>query len=154
MRNRRLKVVGCGLGLVMGILLVAGPVPEAGAVTVIPTITAVKFTGTYANPVVTITGKGFGTVPLGVLAPCSGNGKDFESNRLYLEDFSNSLGTWAAGQPRDCIGLVVSTYSNTTIKMKFGSFYYFPGTNQKLFSLDHYRVGVRGAIHGGYVHYT
>jgi hypothetical protein len=152
MRNRALKMLGSGLGLMIGVFLVAGPIPDARAVTVTPTITSVVFTGSYANPSITITGKGFGTVPYGTTRACGdGPGKDFVSHLLYVQDFTSQL---VAGGRGDPICLVVSTYSSTTIKMRFGSFYYLPGTNQKLLPGDQYKVSVRGATHSGLVHFT
>jgi hypothetical protein len=87
-----------------------------------PTISEVTFTNSDSNPTITVTGSGFGTSPGGsaVNAGCSASGSDYESNDLFLNDVT---GSWTAGQVGDCVGLVLSSYTNTKIVFSFGNYY-------------------------------
>jgi hypothetical protein len=116
-----------------------------------PAIKAVKFTGTPAEPTVTITGKNFGSKP----APepseplnCFGGDTSFDYGAsLY---FTETTQGWTAGEIGDCIGLVVTSYSETQIVYRFGAGYSHYG---QVTSGDGYAVAVYGRKHSGTVAY-
>ncbi len=89
-----------------------------------PVVKTVKFTGTPAEPTVTITGSSFGPKP----APepseplsCFAGDTSFDYGKsLY---FTETTRGWTAGEIGDCIGLVVSSYSETQIVFSFGAGY-------------------------------
>lgn len=98
-------------------LFVLSPTPPAAAGTAsYSSITNVAFTGTEANPTVTVTGTNLGSEPAGVAAGCSGTGDDFTG--VLFEDVTSG---WNAGSPGNCIGLVVTSWTNTQIVFGFGS---------------------------------
>ena len=107
--------------------------------TTAPTINSVVFSGSSASPAVTINGAGFGTEPTGQPANCSTSGDDFDTNRLWLQDGTG----WTAGQFGDCIGLIVGSWTNTSITYTFGSGYPTFGT---LNNGDSYSLAVQGAM--------
>jgi hypothetical protein len=83
-------------------------------------IDGITFNGTQAAPSIVITGHKLGTEPTPEAAGCSASGDDFVGGELYLDDVSRS---WVAGQPSNCIGLFVSSYTSTGIDYTFGNFY-------------------------------
>jgi hypothetical protein len=90
----------------------------------VSTITAVYFGGSVSSPVVTVVGSGFGSqANLGPAQGSCGTGSNYADN-LYLSDTNQ---VWAAGQgppdAGDCIGLIISSYSDTDIVFTFGSEY-------------------------------
>ena len=113
-----------------------------------PKITSVVFTGSSANPTVTITGTNLGTEPSGSPAGCSTTGDNFPGTDLT---FGDTTGSWGAGTGGDCIGLVVSSYSATQIVYQFGSGYNSFGV---LNSGDGYQLTVLTATHSGTVTYS
>ncbi len=91
--------------------------------TVTPTIDGVTFGGNPANPTVTVTGTGLGSLAdLGSpTAPNGGGTGENYGNNLY---FSDLTGSWQAGQgPSDAVGLIISSYSNNQITFTFGNQY-------------------------------
>jgi hypothetical protein len=112
--------------------------------TTTPTITSVVFSGPSASPTVTINGSGFGTAPRGQPAGCGTTGDDFDTNRLWLHDGTG----WTAGQFGDCIGLIVASWTNTSVTYTFGSGYSVYGT---LSNGDAYNLAVQGAQASGTV---
>jgi uncharacterized repeat protein (TIGR01451 family) len=140
--------------------------PSAGAlasIQVTPSITSVIFGGTVSSPTVTVEGSGFGTeADLGTPHPagvCGANtGSDYSSDPLYLFD---STGSWHAGRgpgdpgtyldEGDCIGLLISSYSNTQISFALGN--YYPCCGYSLSPGDAFAVGVLGATFSGTVAY-
>ena len=121
--------------------------PDMTFKTLGPKITSVTFTGTSANPTVTISGTNFGTEPAGYAAGCTATGDNFGTS-LYFDDLTHG---WAAGQGGDCIGLVVSTYSATQIVYQFGSFY---ADEPAVAAGDAYKVAVLGKTFSGTVAYS
>ncbi len=113
-----------------------------------PQITSVTFAGPTTNPTVTINGNNFGTEPTGTPAGCGATGDTYGTTGLWFSDETQS---WTAGQSGDCIGLVVSSYTNTQIVYQFGSFY--SGFNP-LTSGDSYKLEVQGIAHTGTATYT
>ncbi len=117
-------------------------------VTAAPTISSVAFTGSAANPTVTISGSNLGSEPSGGPPGCSTTGQNFPGNSLT---FNDSTGGWTAGTGGDCIGLVVSSYTNSQIVYTFGSGYNEFGTAN---SGDAYGLTVQGVTFSGTVAYS
>jgi hypothetical protein len=112
-------------------------------------ITSVRFTGTSANPTVTITGSNFGAEPASTPAGCGATGSNFGTS-LWFKEVTQG---WAAGQGGDCIALVVSSYTTTQIVYQFGSFYNTNGLGPANPG-DHYQVSVYGSVFSGTVVYS
>jgi hypothetical protein len=117
-------------------------------------ITGVVFTGSPANPTITISGSGFGTAPTETTIAFQGfTGSDY-GDQLYLFDLSNNPQNFSAGlgypnasNKRDFIGLVIVSYSDTSITYQLGSDYasfYFPQAVFELNDGDSYTVVVGG----------
>jgi hypothetical protein len=119
-------------------------VPVTGA----PTISSVSFTGSAANPTVTISGSNLGSEPAGSSAGCSTSGDNFPGNSLTFDD---TTGSWGAGTGGDCIGLVVSSYTSSQVVYQFGSGYNSYGTAN---SGDAYTLTVQGVAFSGTVSYS
>jgi hypothetical protein len=116
-----------------------------GVANSLPVISRVTFSGSSANPRVTITGSGFGGAPLTVTPGCNSTGEDYVDEDLYLRDYTSG---WEAGIPGNCFGLVVSTYTNTEISFTLGSYYYSYYNMIPHLHLSHgdqFAVGVNGA---------
>jgi len=113
-----------------------------------PTIKAVKFTGTPSEPVVTVSGSSFTSLPVGETAcGLSENGLTFGNSLI----FTDSTRGWTGGQNGDCIGLVVSSSSSTAIVFHFGARYKEYG---QITSGDSFTLTVEGAKKTGKVAYT
>ena len=133
-------------------------------------IASVTFTGSSADPTITIAGSSLGQLPspnpaytpeghpLCPLSPSGNQGYDYGTN-LYLYDPARN---WAGGRYRpelgelDCIGLIVQTFTPTKIVFKFGSAYaqYQKQDNYLLAEGDPYQVAANGATLQGTVHYS
>ena len=132
-----------GLGTPNGIG--AFQVPVTGP----PTITGVTFTGSPADPTVTIAGSNLGFEPSGSPAGCSTTGDNFFGTSLSFDD---TTGSWGAGTGGDCIGLVVSSFTSTQIVYQFGSGYPTYGTAN---SGDSFNVTVQtGSTYSGTITYS
>jgi hypothetical protein len=116
-------------------------------VTAAPRISSVTFGGDASDPTVTINGSNFGTEPGSSPAGCSTSGDNFSGVSLT---FNDTTGGWGAGTGGDCIGLVVSSYTNTQVVYQFGSGYTVYGTAN---SGDGFSVMVQGATYSGTVTY-
>lgn len=97
-------------------IVVAAPAPAV--------ITSVTFVGALADPTITVAGNNFGTEPAaGPPATGSsaspGTGNDF-GTELHIYDATRG---WDAGMAGDTIGILVSTYTDTTITFQMGSVY-------------------------------
>jgi hypothetical protein len=119
------------------------------------TITSVGFGGTSSAPTFTVNGSGFGSQAQHPTAPVcpdetSGAGVIFAGG-LYFNDTSSA--DWQAGFGNDCIGLVVSGWSDSTITFTLGSWYAGPGAAQGtiLNNGDPFTMTVRGAHFTGTV---
>ena len=125
----------------------------AAAFTVVqPTITAVTYGGSFTSPTITIWGSGFGTRSF-LGAPqtpstCGGSGSDY-AGTISLHDSSTSPQN-DAGALGDCIGLVISSYSDSQIVLSPGSTYGTPGYGPDDFG-DSISVNVLGASYSGTV---
>ena len=112
-----------------------------------PGITGVTFTGTSADPTITVTGSGFGSSPpIGSPETCqSGDtGDDYGSSGLWFSDATQ--GGWTAGQAGDCIGLIVSSWSGSQVVYGFGNEY---ANYPAIQSGDQVEVDVQGATYSG-----
>ncbi|HXB65114.1 MAG TPA: fibronectin type III domain-containing protein [Solirubrobacteraceae bacterium] len=116
-----------------------------------PSITAVQFAGTPTEPTVTITGSSFGPKPgpePSEPLTCFAGDTSFDyGTSLYFTDTTQG---WTAGEIGDCIGLIVSTYTETQIVYRFGAGYSHYGL---LTSGDAYTLVVGSTKHGGTVAY-
>ncbi len=125
---------------------------SAAARTSDPRITALAVSGTETDPVVTVHGTGLGTLTsLGSPQPpgaCGGSGSDFQSN-FYFSDLTAG---WNAGQgPGDCVGVVISSYSDTAVAFSFGSSY--AGLGENLAEDDSITMTVLGSSFSGAAFY-
>ncbi len=112
-----------------------------------PSVTGVAFTGTSADPTITVTGSGFGSSPpIGTPETCqSGDtGDDYGSSGLWFSDATQ--GGWTAGQDGDCIGLIVSSWSSSQVVFGFGNEY---ANYPAIQSGDQIEVDVQGATFSG-----
>ena len=88
-----------------------------------PRITGLTVAGTPATPKVTVTGTGFGTSPPtpDPSSPISCVPGDtsftYPAGQLQFTD------GWTAGENGDCIGLVIASWSNTRVVLRFGADY-------------------------------
>lgn len=126
------------------------------------TITSVTFSGTTANPFITITGSGFLPVPAtdGLASP-GGTFSGYDYGReLYLYDITAGwdagCGASVASGCHDFIGFANLTYTDTLITMTYGSEYqyYFPTTSWHLNSGDQYLLHVHQATFAGAVSFV
>lgn len=89
-----------------------------------PKISALKVTGKPASPVVTVTGKGFGTAPApdpSVSTSCPTGNYTYAPGQLQFI----LTGEWTAGETGDCIGLVIKTWTATKVVLSFGDDYHY-----------------------------
>jgi hypothetical protein len=120
---------------------------------------SVVFSGSPADPQVTIAGQGFGSEPTATnLAYPGYTGYDY-GNALYFCDTSRDPNAFCAGQNDgsggwDAIGLVVGTYAPTRIAYSLGSAYaqyYYPSHIYELEQGDAFAVTVKGRVCTGVV---
>ena len=112
-----------------------------------PSISGVSFSGTPADPTITVTGSGFGSgPPIGTPETCqSGDtGDDYGSAGLWFSDATQ--GGWTAGQAGDCIGLIVTSWSGSRVVFGFGNEY---ASYPAIQSGDQIEVDVQGATFSG-----
>ncbi len=114
------------------------------------TVTDVEFSGSTAAPVITVSGSGFGTeTDLGAAgAPGCGpyTGSDYADN-LWIQD---STDNWVAGRGTACVGLVISSYTDTQVVFSFGSDYSF----YMLRSGADFTLNLLGSLFSGTVSYS
>lgn len=111
-----------------------------------PSITNVAFSGSVTAPAVTVSGSNFGPYPpFGQVAGCGTSGENYGSNGLNFDDSSSG---WEAGQDGDCIGLVLSSWSASSVTYTFGSGY---DTYGAMADGDSYTVQLEGIAHSGTV---
>jgi hypothetical protein len=101
-------------------------------------VTGVSLSGTTAAPVVTVTGQGFGTEPTRGVAPSSvhscahtGTGLDYRHGALWFVDSTAGITSWSAGAASitghpNCIGINITSWSDTQVVFSFGSQYGAP----------------------------
>ncbi len=109
-----------------------------------PTIKGVTFGGDPTSPTVTVSGTGFDTLSdLGTgVDACAGTGYNYD-NSFYFADATHP---WQAGQTGNCIGLLISSYSNSQIVFTFGSEYPMLGS---LSDGDSFSVSLFGVTYDG-----
>ena len=127
--------------------VVLGLATAAGAS---PSITAVVVRGTEQAPSITVTGSGFGAdvsalgPPSGLPLGACGTGFNYGSNFI----FTDSSRSWEAGHaPGDCVGVLISSYTDTQIVFTFGSYY----PNYLLVGGDAFTMDVLGGSFSGTV---
>ncbi len=106
-----------------------------------PKIKKVVFTGMPAEPTITVSGRGLGSLPvasaeapLECFPPETSPGNDY-GEAAFFEDLTQ---TWAAGKAGDCIGLTFGTYTESEVVFHLGSAYreYAPLTKHDMFHLS------------------
>lgn len=162
--SKRLAALAASSLVLLAMLAFAATVladtPDPSAGTTVQ-VTNVSWGGNSGNPTVTITGTGFGRkAPAGVSADqapgCSGiggnPGLDY-ANSLW---FIDNAGNWRGGQGKPptsgtCVGVIVNSWSSTSISLSFGSWYSHNGwvANQG----DNFVWSVKGYPYGGLVSY-
>lgn len=113
-----------------------------------PVITSVSFGGAVASPTITMIGVGFSLAALGApsSAGCGASGDIFASDGFYLQDETNG---WTGGSaPGDCIGFVVTSFSQSQVVFTLGSYYDSSPWFYKLNQGDQFVIGLDGAIYG------
>ena len=88
-----------------------------------PSISGVTLSGTPAAPTVTVTGSNFGSAPTtGTPETCQAGdtGDDYSASGLIFQDLNEG---WGAGEPGDCIGLLVTSWSTTKVVFTVGNEY-------------------------------
>ncbi len=113
-----------------------------------PTITSVSLGGTAAAPTVSVTGTSFGDLPPTpsptVSLQCVPHDTSFDYPAGTLS-FTDTTGAWSAGTPGSCVGVRVSSWSNTKVVFTPGAGYVYP-----LLDLgDAFTVSVDGATFTG-----
>jgi hypothetical protein len=91
-----------------------------------PTIKTLAVSGTASAPVVTVTGTGFGTSPPqaspSTPIDCVAGDTSFTYPAGQFE-FTDTTQNWTGGETGDCIGLIVSSWTNTQVVFSLGAFY-------------------------------
>jgi len=116
-------------------------------------VSSITFSGTSANPTITVNGSGFGKkapVPNPTTRPCgepdvAGNGFDYGNNVVFWD--LNDAALWQAGFPGDCIGLNFVSYSATKIVFTLGDWYRLPDSlfGRPLANGDQFTIAIKGA---------
>ncbi len=127
------------------------------------TITGVTFSGSAANPTITVTGTGFGTTAPAASSPSAlGTGFDYGTS-LYFEDHSSNPNPFQAGYQNtsagqyDTLGLVLLSYGNTSVTYQLGSAYstfFYPNGIFRLSSGDSFTASVLESTFNGVVSYA
>jgi hypothetical protein len=157
----RRRWTGWAVALLVGVSVTIG-VGSTSAKATGASISAVAFSGSAANPHITITGSGFGAKPAPTnLAQTGYTGYDY-GNALYVCDTSSGTGAgFCAGQNDggggDTIGLVVGSYGAGAVSYTLGSTYssyYYPHGLDDLKAGNTFAVVVAGATCSGTISYT
>jgi hypothetical protein len=106
-----------------------------------PTVTSVVFGGSGAALSITVSGHGFGSTPPSpsVTSPCGFTGNTYNAGTL---DFMDSTQGWTAGENGDCIGITISSWTNTKVILGLGSDYANYGA---VTTGDSYQLQILGA---------
>jgi hypothetical protein len=158
--------------LVLSLCAAAAPATAAGD-SEAARITSVTFTGRSKAPMVVIVGTGFGARPAfnPSYAPQTHQNCPKQNPALDGHDYGMSLGfqdmgasagttkVWAAGRytgaaELDCVGLIIKSWSNTKVVLRFGRQYDQPATSAApstyvLSSRDPFVVRVKSATFRG-----
>jgi hypothetical protein len=127
-----------------------------------PVISSVAFGGNANSPTITVNGSGFGTSapPVAATGGCSGSGgDDYGYLHLALFDMANNPNAFNAGYSdpiygrQSCIGLVITSYSDTQIVYSFSSYYAETGQFYVLNQGDPFWLFVGGVGCSGNVDY-
>jgi hypothetical protein len=124
-------------------VLITSAVQESAA-----SVTSVGFSGTGYAETVTIRGANFSpwapeASPVSPVSCVPGSPSyDYPSGVL---SFTDTTGSWSAGTPGDCTGLVVKSWSDTKVVLGFGAGYVWP----LLQPHDAYQVSILGTAYSG-----
>ncbi len=145
--------VACGLALVAATTVATIPLATSAGASG-PTITAVTFSGTPTSPSITYWGSGFGTESdLGAASPaaCGYSGSNYQNNIDFSDNgWTAGVGSGGGG---DCVGLIISSYSDSQITFTLGSGYTLAGEYDPVENGNAYSAQVLGATFSGTVHY-
>jgi hypothetical protein len=119
-------------------------------------ITGVTWGGGSSAPTATIAGTGFGKTPpkgasAGGAPGCAGaTGNDYGTALFFIDDTQS----WQAGAGKPptsgaCVGVVVNSWTNTSVSVSFGNEY--GSFNWTVFSGDNFVWAVKGYYWGGVV---
>ncbi|MGA3149141.1 MAG: IPT/TIG domain-containing protein [Acidimicrobiales bacterium] len=139
-----------------GDLLLASPYDGAVlmATTQTASVTAVQFSGSVFNPEVEITGTGFGNAPPTSSPNCANTGRNYDYGNLSFQD-DTAADQWQAGFDLDCVGLIVSSWTDTAIDFTLGNYYFNHevAAGDLLADGDQYSLVVAGDFVSGTVSY-
>jgi hypothetical protein len=147
---RRLRA-GAGLvTLTATVILALASTANAQSAT---SITGVVFHGSATAPEVVVNGHEFGSAPPKAGKPgCHASGSTYGAvGGKSSFGLINDTGNWVAGASKACIGIVITSWTETQVVFHFGNNYEFyknlnPGYN--------FVVQVKQAFFGGTVSYT
>jgi hypothetical protein len=145
--------VRAALGLLAFLGLMVGGSSAIGQTS--PVIYSVSFSGSQngsTNPTLTILGSGFLPEPAATPAACGGS--LFTGAQLHFRVQSLPTGGFNAGASTNLLGLVVTTYTDSSVVYRFGSGGCGYPTFGKVAQGDTFTVDVRGASCTGIVNYT
>ncbi len=94
-----------------------------------PTISTVSVTGTAAKPTVTVHGSNFGDAPPSPSPTSRLNCVPNDASYDYpvgVLSFADTTSGWTAGAPGSCLGLKVTSWTNTAVTFTFGAGYVYP----------------------------
>lgn len=113
-----------------------------------PTISSVKATGPASSPTIIVKGTGFGAVPpAGMPSSCGGTGQNF-GNTGQMLFFTDVTAGWGADTGGDCIGLIITKWTPSTIEFQLGSSYISMAYTQ-MAAADQFQVVVQGVTFSG-----
>ena len=139
-----------------GDLLLASPYDGAVlmATTQTASVSEVQFGGSVFNPEVEITGSGFGSAPPTSSPNCANTGRNYDYGNLSFQD-DTAADQWQAGFDLDCVGLIVSSWTDTAIDFTFGNYYldHEVSAGDVLADGDQYSLVVAGDFVSGTVSY-
>ena len=134
--------LGVGFNAKSGVLITSAvPTPT-------PTISSVSFSGTGYGLTVTVAGTNFDIWPpeASPTTPvtCAPGSPSYDY-AVGVLSFSDTTEGWSAGAPGNCTGLVVKSWSNTTVTFGLGTGYVWPLVKTG----DAYQVSVLGVTSSG-----
>jgi len=148
--------------LIITSVVVGSVVPFSTAAFAGPKISSVAFHAGAPSPTVVITGSGLGTAPrASLVTACHANpanaGDTFGKSGLWIRDSGPSVPFLAGrGRPpkQTCVGLVLSSWSSTSITFTFATDFYGPPSGYLLNAGDNFTISVKNRVRSGQVTFT
>jgi hypothetical protein len=125
-----------------------GVIVTSAAPTPAPVVSSVAFSGSAYGETLTVKGANLGSwapeaSPISPTSCVTGKPSyDYAAGTLA---FSDITGSWSAGAPGDCTGLVVKSWGNTKVVLSFGAAYVWP----LLRNGDAYQLSLLGTTFSG-----